>query len=61
MLCPNVCECGTVGHDVCETMGAGVTMYADFVDRVINSPSVSCQRNVMPVTKSAEVYSVRTL
>ena len=34
-------------HDVCETMGAGVTVYADFVDFVIDFLWVSCQRSVM--------------
>ena len=27
MLCFNVCKCGTVGHDVCETIGVSVTVY----------------------------------
>ena len=30
-----------MGHDVCETMGAGVTVFADFVRGVINSLSVN--------------------
>ena len=30
-----------MGHDVCETMSAGVTVYADFIDGVIDSLSVS--------------------
>ena len=41
MLCPNVCECGTVGHDECESMGGPVTVYADFVDGVIDPFAVS--------------------
>ena len=31
MLCPNVLECGTVGHHVCEAMGVSATVHADFV------------------------------
>ena len=56
MLCSNVCECGTVGHDVCEAMGVSATVYTTFVDGVIVSLSVSCQRSVKP----AKVYSVRS-
>ena len=41
-MCFNVCECGTVGHDVCEAMGVSATVCADFVDGVIDSFSVSC-------------------
>ena len=48
------------GRDVCETMGVGVRVYADFVDGVIHSLSVSGQRSMIPATKPAEVYSVRT-
>ena len=59
MLCPNVCECRTVGHDVCETMGASFAVSAGFVDRVIDSLSVRGQHSVMPATKLAAVYSVR--
>ena len=59
MLCSNVCECGTVGHDVHETMGAGVTVNAGFVDGVIDSLSVSGQCSVMPATKPSEVNPVR--
>ena len=59
-----MCECGTVDHDVCETMGAGVTVgvtvyAADFVDCVIDflwKLPAQCD----DATKSAEVYSVRT-
>ena len=47
-----------MGHDVCETMGAGVRVNAGFVDGVIDSLSVCGQRSVMPVTKPAEVHSV---
>ena len=53
-----MCACSTVGHDVCETMGAGVTVYADFVNGVIDSLLVGCQHRVMPATKPAEVYLV---
>ena len=45
-----------MGHDVC----VSATVYADFVDRVINSHSASCQLSVMLATKPAMVYSVRT-
>ena len=58
MLCPNECECGTVSHDVCDTMGASVRVNAGFVNRVIDSLSVSGQCSVMPAMKAAEVYSV---
>ena len=60
MLCSNVCECGTVGHDVCKAMGGSITVYVDFVDGVIDSLSVSSQRSLMSATKPAKVYSVRT-
>ena len=43
---------------MCETMGVSVTMYADFIDRVIDSLLVSYQCSVMPVTKPAQVYLV---
>ena len=33
----DVSECRTMGHDVCETMGTGVRVYADFVQGVIDS------------------------
>ena len=59
MLCPNVLECGTVGHHVCEAMGISATVCADFVDGVIYSLSVSCQVSVMSAAKPVEV-SVRT-
>ena len=26
MLCRNLCECGTVAHDVCETVGGSVAV-----------------------------------
>ena len=45
-------------HDVCETMGAGVTVYADFVNGLIYSLSVIGKCSVMPATKPAEVYLV---
>ena len=48
------CVCGIVGHDVCETMGGSVTMYADFVDGVINPFAVCGHRKVKPATKPAE-------
>ena len=60
MLCSNVCECGTAGHNVCEAIGVSATVYADFVDGVIDSLSVSCQSSVQPATKPAKVSSVRT-
>ena len=60
MLCPNVCECGTVGHYVCYAMGVTAAVCADFVDGIIYSLSASCQSSVMSSTKPAEVYSVRT-
>ena len=47
-----------MGHDVYETMGGSVAVYADFVDGVINPFAVRGQRKVMPATKSAEVHSV---
>ena len=43
---------------MCEAMGVSVTVCADFVDGVIDSLSISCQRSVMPATKPAEVYSI---
>ena len=60
MLCHNVCECGTVGHDASENMGVGVAVNAGFVDGVVDSLTLSCQRSVMLATKLAEVYTVRT-
>ena len=39
-----------MGHGVCETMGAGDTVYADFVNSVIDSLSVSGQRSAVPGT-----------
>ena len=57
MLCHNLCQHGTLGNDACETMGGSVTMYADFVDSVINPFVVRGQCKVMPAMKSAEVYS----
>ena len=59
MLYPNVLECGTVGHCVCEAMGVSATVSADFVDGVIYSLSVSCHSSVMSASKPAEVYSIR--
>ena len=47
-----------MGHNVCEAMGVSATAYADFINGVIDSLSVSCQRSVMAATKPAEVYSV---
>ena len=47
-----------MGHDVCETMGACVTAYADFLDGVIYSLSVSSHRSMMPATKPVEVYAL---
>ena len=38
---------------MCETMGIRVTVYAYFVDGVIDSLLVSCQRSVMPTLKPA--------
>ena len=58
MLCPNVYECRTVGHYMCEAMGVTATVCADFVDRIIYSLPISCQCSVMSVTKPAKVYSV---
>ena len=55
-----MCECGTVGHEVCEAMGVSVTVYEDFVDGAIDSLLVSCQGSVTPVMKGAKVYSVCT-
>ena len=49
-----------MGHDVRETMGAGVPVNADFVEGVIDCLSVSCQLSVMPATKPAEVHLVHT-
>ena len=49
-----------MGHDVCEAMGVSATVCADFLDGVVDSLSKSCQRSVMPATKPAMVYSVRT-
>ena len=60
MLCSNVCGCRTVGHDVSETMGVSAIVYADFVDGVLDSFSVSCQHSVMPAMKPAKVYSICT-
>ena len=40
-------------------MGVSDTVCADFVNRVIYSLSVSCQRSVMSATKPTNVYSVR--
>ena len=61
MLCPNVRERVIMGHDVCEATGVIATVCADFVDGVIFSLSVSCQCSVMSATKTAKVYSVRSL
>ena len=63
MLCssPSVCECGTVGHDVLEAISVSVSVCADYVDEVMDSFLLSCQRSVMSATKPAEVYSVRVL
>ena len=58
MVYPNVCECGTVSHDVCEIMGGSITVYADFVDGVINPFTVPGQCKVVPATKPAEVRLV---
>ena len=58
MLYPNGCEYGTVSHDVCEIMGGSVTVYADFVNGVINPFAVRGQRKVVSATKPAEVHSV---
>ena len=49
-----------MGHDVCEAMGVSVTVYADFVDGLIDSLWVTCQCSVIPSKKPAGVYSVRT-
>ena len=49
MLCSNVCE----------PMSAGATVYADFVEGVVDSLSVSGQRSVMAATKPADVNTVR--
>ena len=37
-----------MSHDVCEAMSVSVTVYADFIDGVIDSLWVSCQQSVMP-------------
>ena len=47
MLCTNVCECGTVGHDVYEAMCVSATVYAGFVDGVVDSLSVSGQCSIV--------------
>ena len=60
MLCPNVCECGTVGHDASENMGVGVAVNAGFVNGVVDYLTLSCQRSVMLATKPVEVCTVRT-
>ena len=59
MLRPNVRECGTVGHYVCEAMGVSATVCADFIDGIIYSLSVSCQSSVMSATKPAYVLGPR--
>ena len=57
----DVCECGAVGHDVCETIGHDcVSLYADFLDGVINPYPVRGQRKVRPTTKYARVRSALT-
>ena len=53
MLCPNVCECGTLSDDVCETMGGSVAMNADFINGIIDPFAVRGQRKVVPATKPA--------
>lgn len=32
-----MCVSGTVGHGVWESVGGGVTVYADFIDGVFNT------------------------
>ena len=49
-----------MGHDVHVALCVSATVSADFVDGVIDSFSVSCQLSVMPTTKHAKLYSVRT-
>ena len=51
MLCPNVCECGTVSHDVCETMCGSVT--PSKVNGVNNPFAVHGQCKVMHAVKPA--------
>ena len=58
MLYPDVCECGTVRHDVCETIDGSVTVCADFINGVIDPFAVRGQRKVMPETKPAVLHSV---
>ena len=60
MLCPNVCKCGTLCHDMREAMGGSVTVYAGFVNGVIKPFAVRGHRKVMSAAKPAEVYSVLT-
>ena len=43
-----------MGHDVCETIGGSVTVYADFIDGVDYPFTVCVQCKVMPATKSTE-------
>ena len=47
-----------MGHDVCDIMGASVTVKTGYVDEVIDSLSVSGQCTVLPATNLAEVYTV---
>ena len=41
---PYLPACGAVGHDVCETVGGSVTVYAGFIDGVVNNFAVCGQR-----------------
>ena len=61
MLCYAImCVSAGQWHDMCETMGGSVTVFADFADRVVDPSTAGGQGKVMPVMESAEVYSVHT-
>ena len=66
MLGAGSCYCWSLtclamqGHDVSETMGAGVIVYVDFVDSVTDFLLVGGQHSGIPSTKPAEMYLVHT-
>ena len=59
MFCSNVCGCGTVCHDVCQTAVLVLQcMQTSSTDSSSLCMSISGQRSEMPATKPAEVYLV---
>ena len=51
VLCPTLCMCGTESHDVCETMDGSVTVYAVFINSIINSFALGGQHKVIPTNE----------